>query len=457
MAEERQFLDIDGAGLPYDLDAEQAVLGSILIDPSCINEVITMVKEEYFYLPGHRAIYHTLLSMTNDNLRIDFVTLLDRLKKEDLYEKAGGKNYITDIVQSVPSSANVLTYVAIVRERYYARALIVASRQIITDATENIMDAGKLLETAEQRIYEIREGRSFSGLEHIKSVIENETYDRIIKMTNPETKKEYMGIPTGIGGLDKMITGLNKSDLIILGARPGMGKTSFALNIVRNVAVDSGRRVAVFSLEMSRDQLAQRLLSSEAAIPSEKLRTGDLTKAEITNLTKAGTHLSEAEIYLDETPSITVPEMKAKLRRMGNIDLVVVDYLGLMHSARRIDNRVQEISEITRGLKIMAKELMVPIIVCAQLSRGTESRGQSHRPGLSDLRDSGSIEQDADIVLFLYREKYYDSEKKDSEEKGDPNKAECIVAKNRHGEIGTVDLHWDGRYTRFTSVAGFDE
>ena len=457
MAEERQFLDIDGAGLPYDLDAEQAVLGSILIDPSCINEVITLVKEEYFYLPGHRAIYHTLLSMTNDNLRIDFVTLLDRLKKEDLYEKAGGKNYITDIVQSVPSSANVLTYVAIVRERYYARALIVASRQIITDATENIMDAGKLLETAEQRIYEIREGRSFSGLEHIKSVIENETYDRIIKMTNPETKKEYMGIPTGIGGLDKMITGLNKSDLIILGARPGMGKTSFALNIVRNVAVDSGRRVAVFSLEMSRDQLAQRLLSSEAAIPSEKLRTGDLTKAEITNLTKAGTHLSEAEIYLDETPSITVPEMKAKLRRMGNIDLVVVDYLGLMHSARRIDNRVQEISEITRGLKIMAKELMVPIIVCAQLSRGTESRGQSHRPGLSDLRDSGSIEQDADIVLFLYREKYYDSEKKDSEEKGDPNKAECIVAKNRHGEIGTVDLHWDGRYTRFTSVAGFDE
>ncbi len=457
MAEERQFLDIDGAGLPYDLDAEQAVLGSILIDPSCINEVITLVKEEYFYLPGHRAIYHTLLSMTNDNLRIDFVTLLDRLKKEDLYEKAGGKNYITDIVQSVPSSANVLTYVAIVRERYYARALIVASRQIITDATENIMDAGKLLETAEQRIYEIREGRSFSGLEHIKSVIENETYDRIIKMTNPETKKEYMGIPTGIGGLDKMITGLNKSDLIILGARPGMGKTSFALNIVRNVAVDSGRRVAVFSLEMSRDQLAQRLLSSEAAIPSEKLRTGDLTKAEITNLTKAGTHLSEAEIYLDETPSITVPEMKAKLRRMGNIDLVVVDYLGLMHSARRIDNRVQEISEITRGLKIMAKELMVPIIVCAQLSRGTESRGQSHRPGLSDLRDSGSIEQDADIVLFLYREKYYDSEKKDSEEKGDPNKAECIVAKNRHGEIGTIDLHWDGRYTRFTSVAGFDE
>lgn len=457
MAEERQFLDIDGAGLPYDLDAEQAVLGSILIDPSCINEVITLVKEEYFYLPGHRAIYHTLLSMTNDNLRIDFVTLLDRLKKEDLYEKAGGKNYITDIVQSVPSSANVLTYVAIVRERYYARALIVASRQIITDATENIMDAGKLLDTAEQRIYEIREGRSFSGLEHIKSVIENETYDRIIKMTNPETKKDYMGIPTGIGGLDKMITGLNKSDLIILGARPGMGKTSFALNIVRNVAVDSGRRVAVFSLEMSRDQLAQRLLSSEAAIPSEKLRTGDLTKAEITNLTKAGTHLSEAEIYLDETPSITVPEMKAKLRRMGNIDLVVVDYLGLMHSARRIDNRVQEISEITRGLKIMAKELMVPIIVCAQLSRGTESRGQSHRPGLSDLRDSGSIEQDADIVLFLYREKYYDSEKKDSEEKGDPNKAECIVAKNRHGEIGTVDLHWDGRYTRFTSVAGFDE
>jgi len=457
MADDRQFLDIDGAGLPYDVDAEQAVIGSILIDPSCINEVITQIKDEYFYIPQHREIYKILVDMTNDNLRIDFVTILDKLKKEGVYEKAGGKSYLTELVQSVPSSANVLTYVSIVRERYYARALIVASRQIITDATENTMDAGKLLDTAEQRIYNIREGRSVSGLEHIKSAIENETYERLSKMNNPETKDNYVGIPTGISGLDKMITGLNKSDLIILGARPGMGKTSFALNIVRNVAVQAGKTVAFFSLEMTRDQLAQRMLSGDAAIKSEKLRTGQLEPDEWTRLGQAAAVLSEANIYFDETSSITVPEMKAKIRRRGDIDLVVVDYLGLMHSAHHTDNRVQEISEITRSLKIMAKELMIPVLVCAQLSRGTESKGQSHRPALSDLRDSGSIEQDADIVLFLYREKYYDGEKKDGEEKGDPNKAECIVAKNRHGEVGTVNLHWDGRFTRFTSPAGFDE
>lgn len=457
MAEEKQILDIDGAGLPYDFEAEQGVLACVLVDPNCISDVITHLKEDYFYIPNHKVIFRTLVDMTNDNIRIDFIILLDRLKKEGVYDKAGGKSYLTELIQSEASSANVMTYISIVRERYYARALIVASREIINDATENIIDAGKLLEKAEQRIYEIREGRSIQGLEHIKSVIETETFERLMKMNNPETRADYIGIPTGIGGLDRLITGLNKSDLIILGARPGMGKTSFALNIVRNVAVNAGKKVAVFSLEMSRDQLAQRLLSSEAAIKSEKLRTGELEADEWTRLGDAAAHLREAEIYLDESSNITVPEMKAKLRRMGDVGLVVVDYLGLMHSARKTDNRVQEISEITRSLKIMAKELMVPIIVCAQLSRGTESKGQSHRPGLSDLRDSGSIEQDADIVLFLYREKYYDNERKDGEEKGDPNKAECIVAKNRHGEIGTVELHWDGRYTRFTSPAGFDE
>ena len=292
MADDRQFLDIDGAGLPYDVDAEQAVIGSILIDPSCINEVITQIKDEYFYIPQHREIYKILVDMTNDNLRIDFVTILDKLKKEGVYEKAGGKSYLTELVQSVPSSANVLTYVSIVRERYYARALIVASRQIITDATENTMDAGKLLDTAEQRIYNIREGRSVSGLEHIKSVIENETYERLSKMNNPEPKDNYVGIPTGISGLDKMITGLNKSDLIILGARPGMGKTSFALNIVRNVAVQAGKTVAFFSLEMTRDQLAQRMLSGDAAIKSEKLRTGQLEPDEWTRLGQAAAVLS---------------------------------------------------------------------------------------------------------------------------------------------------------------------
>ena len=235
-----------------------------------------------------------------------------------------------------------------------------------------------------------------------------------------------------------------------------MGKTSFALNIARNVAINAGKTVCFFSLEMTRDQLAQRMLSSEAYIKSEKLRTGDLEPEEWTRLTQAGENLSKAEIYFDESSNITVPEMKAKLRRMKRVDLVIIDYLGLMHSPRQNDNRVQEISEITRSLKIMAKELKVPVIACAQLSRATESKGnKSHKPALSDLRDSGSIEQDADIVLFLYRDAYYDGEKGSDEDLSDSSKSECIVAKNRHGETGIVPLHWDGQYTRFTSVDVF--
>lgn len=455
MAEEKLIYDLDGARLPYSVEAEQAVLGSIIIDPKCLNDVATSVKAEYFYIPQHREIYSTLAEMYELSQTIDFVSLLEKLKRDGVYDEAGGKAYLTQLVQTVPSAANVLTYVAIVRERYTARSLMTAAQDIIKDINDNALDSSRLLDSAEQRIYEIRQGREVTGLTHIKSVIENETYDRLSKMADPETRADYVGIPCGIGELDRMITGLNKSDLIILGARPGMGKTSFALNIVRNVAVNTGRTVCFFSLEMTRDQLAQRMLSSEAGIKSEKLRTGELDEDEWTRLAQAGDTLSKADIYFDETSSITVPEMKAKLRRMKKVDLVVIDYLGLMHSARQIDNRVQEISEITRNLKIMAKELKVPVIACAQLSRGTEAKGKSHKPALSDLRDSGSIEQDADIVLFLYRDAYYDSEKSDDEDLSDQTKSECIVAKNRHGEIGTIPLHWDGQFTRFTSVDVF--
>ncbi len=452
MAEERLIYDIDGGRLPYSVEAEQAVLGSVIIDPKCLTDIATSMKTEYFYIPQHREIYAAMASMYELSQTIDFVSLLEKLKTDGVYDEAGGKAYLTELVQRVPSSANVLTYVAIIRERYYARTLMTAAQGIIKDINDNELDSGKLLDSAEQRIYEIRQGRDITGLTHIKSVIENETYDRLSKMNDPETRDDYVGIPCGIGELDRMITGLNKSDLIILGARPGMGKTSFALNIVRNVAVNTGKTVCFFSLEMTRDQLAQRMLSSEAGIKSEKLRTGELDDDEWTRLAQAGESLSKANIYFDESSNITVPEMKAKLRRMNKVDLVVIDYLGLMHSPRNIDNRVQEISEITRNLKIMAKDLKVPIIACAQLSRGTEGKGKSHRPALSDLRDSGSIEQDADIVLFLYRDAYYDNEKSDDEDRSDQSRAECIVAKNRHGEIGTVDLHWDGQYTRFTSV-----
>ncbi|MBQ3546864.1 MAG: replicative DNA helicase [Clostridia bacterium] len=452
MAENKLIYDLDGVRLPYSVEAEQAVIGSIIIDPNCLKDIAVNMKSDFFYIPQHKEIYKTLASMYELSQTIDLVSLLEKLKKNGVYDDAGGKAYLTQLVQTVPTSANVLTYAAIVRDRYYARALMTAAQDIIKDINEDSEDADKLISAAEQKIYDIRQGREVSGLTHIKSVIENETYERLNKMSNPETRGDYIGIPTGLGELDKMITGLNKSDLLILGARPGMGKTAFALNIARNVAVNEKKTVCFFSLEMTRDQLAQRMLSSEAGIPSAKLRTGDLDTDEWTRLAQAGDVLSKAQIYFDETSGITVQEMKAKLLRMKKVDLVVVDYLGLMKSAKKTENRVQEVSEITRNLKIMAKDLKIPLLVCAQLSRGTEGKGGSHKPALADLRESGSIEQDADIVMFLYREKYYDNEKKDDEDKGDPNKAECIVAKNRHGEIGSVDLYWNGQFTRFTSL-----
>lgn len=455
MSEDSLIYDLNTGRLPYSVEAEQAVLGSVIIDPKSLNEIASQMKAEYFYIPQHKEIYATMASMFELNQIIDFVSLLEKLKSTGIYDEAGGKAYLTQLVQIVPSSANVLTYVAIIRERYYARALMSAAQEIIKDINENVLDSGRLLDSAEQKIFEIRQGREISGLTHIKQVIETETYDRLAKIADPQTREDYIGIPSGIGELDRMITGLNKSDLIILGARPGMGKTSFALNIARNVAINSGKTVCFFSLEMTRDQLAQRMLSSEAGIKSEKLRTGELDDSEWTRLAQAGDNLSKSNIYFDETSAITVPEMKAKLRRMKKVDLVIIDYLGLMKSAKQTENRVQEVSEITRNLKIMAKELKIPVIACAQLSRGTETKGKSHKPALSDLRESGSIEQDADIVLFLYREKYYDNEKNDDEDKGDPNRSECIVAKNRHGETGTIDMHWDGQFTRFTSVDVF--
>ena len=335
MPEDKVIYDLDGVRQPYSVEAEQAVLGSILVDPKVLSDVAVQMKTEYFYIPQHKEIYAALSSMYELSQTIDFVALLEKLKRDGVYDEAGGKAYLTQLAQTVPSAANVLTYVAIVRERYYARALLGAAQSIIKDINENSRDSDALLAAAEQKIYDIRSGREVSGLTHIKNVIADETYDRLAKMTDPETREDYIGIPCGIGELDKMITGLNRSDLIILGARPGMGKTSFALNIARNVAVNAGKTVCFFSLEMTRDQLAQRMLSSEAGIKSEKLRTGELDPDEWTRLAQAGDNLSKTEIYFDETSTITVPEMKAKLLRMKKVDLVVIDYLGLMKSAKK--------------------------------------------------------------------------------------------------------------------------
>lgn len=438
----------DGLKLPFSAEAEQSVLGAILLDSQCLDRIAEILPNpDYFYLANHRLIYAVMLEMFTLGQPIDFVTVLDNLKKDSDFEENTAKTYLLQLAQIVPSIKNAQTYAYIVRDNYDVRTLITTARDIIEDASSGTNDAAMLLDSAEQRIFDIRQGKNMQGLQRINETI-IETFDRLDALNSDENQL-YQGIPTGIYDLDETITGLNRSDLILLAARPGMGKTSFALNIARHVAVKEKRKVAFFSLEMTKEQLTARLLSTEAMVGGVKLRTGKLADDEWIRLVEAGDILSKTEIYFDDTPGITVPEMKAKLRRLKNVDLVVIDYLQLMSGGRRIDNRVQEISEITRNLKIMAKEINVPVLTLSQLSRASEQRSD-HRPMLSDLRDSGSIEQDADIVLFLYRNDYYrDGENVD--EDFDKNSGECIIAKNRHGETRAVPLHWQGEFMRFTA------
>ena len=444
----------DGYNLPYSAEAEQSVLGSILLDSDCLARVMDILPSgEFFHLSVHREIYSTMLELFTLSKPVDLITILDRLKGKKDITDGDTKSYLMQLAEIVPSISRVEEYARIVRDKYLTRSLIVASREIIDDAGHPVDEVSKLIDSAEQRIFDIRDGKSTKGLEPISDVI-LETFDRL-DMLNSDESELYKGIPTGIGLLDNVITGLNRSDLILLAARPGMGKTSFALNIAKHVAMKCKRKVAFFSLEMTKEQLASRLLSMEALISGTTLRTGKLSSEEWVRLIEAGDVLSKSQIYLDDTPGITVPEIKAKLRRLKNVDLVLIDYLQLMSASRRIDNRVQEISEITRNLKILAKEFMVPVVTLSQLSRASEQRAE-HKPQLSDLSDSGSIEQDADIVLFLYREDYYKTNENDSDD-ADKNSGECIVAKNRHGETRSVPLHWQGEFMRFTSVVQDNE
>ncbi|MDD2362896.1 MAG: replicative DNA helicase [Oscillospiraceae bacterium] len=438
----------DGISLPYSLEAEQAVLGSILLDPNCINDVADKLRVEHFYLPEHQAIYRVMSVKMIESQTIDFVTVLESLKAEGFFSGEEGKSYLLKLAQIVPSISNIGNYTRIVKGKYEVRMLIGAAREIMDDAMDASIEPSVLLDSAEQKIYEIRQGRQVGGLIPIHEVLAS-NYEIFNKLASDE-RDQFVGIPTGISALDDITTGLNRSDLIIVGARPGMGKTSFALNIARNVAVKRNKTVAFFTLEMSREQLVNRLLSSEAKVSSKKLRVGNLTSDEWSRIAAASSILCKAPMYFDDTSSITVPEMKARLRRLKKVDFVVVDYLQLMHSAQRTENRVQEVSEITRSLKIMAKELNVPLMVCAQLARGTE-RTANHRPALSDLRESGSIEQDADQVLFIYRDEYYKNEK-DDPSSVETGTSEVIVSKNRHGELGTVKLAWFGEFTQFTSL-----
>jgi len=434
--------------LPFSPEAEQSVLGAILLDSSCLDRVAQIIpRPEYFYQTNNSLIYGTMLEMFTIGRPVDFVTVLEKLKETKSFDETNGKTYLLQLAQLVPSISNVESYANIVRDKYDVRTLITTARDIVEEASEGAADASTLLDSAEQRIFDIRRGKNIQGLQRIDEIIV-QTFDRLDLLNSPDADL-YKGVPTGIKELDETITGLNRSDFILLGARPGMGKTSFALNIARHAAVKANKRVAFFSLEMSKEQLVSRLLSTEAMVGGTKLRTGKLSDDEWIHIIEAGDILSKTQMYFDDNPTITVPEMKAKLRRLKDVDLVVVDYLQLMNSSSKIDNRVQEISQITRNMKIMAKELNVPVLTLSQLARDSEKR-TNHRPVLSDLRDSGSIEQDADIVMFLYREEYY----QDSEtpgENGDKNSGECIIAKNRHGETKTVPLHWQGEFMRFTA------
>ncbi len=446
----------DGLNMPYSPEAEQAVLGAIILDSTVFDRVVEHIKTpDYFYVALHKIIYAEMSGMIKFGEAIDFVTLLEKLKQNKAFDEATGKTYLMDLVNNCPSISNAEAYAKVIADKYNIRRLITASREIIDDASAGEDDAAVLIESAEQKIFDIRQGNEKRGLERINSVI-LQTFDRLDAL-NSDTDDRLKPIPTGIGDLDRLITGLNRSDLILLAARPGMGKTSFALNIARNAACRSKKTVAFFSLEMSKEQLASRLLSTEALVSGTNLRTGKLSEEEWDRLIPASDVLSKAELYIDDTPGITITEMKSRLRRLHNLDLVIIDYLQLMASGRRIENRVQEISEITRNLKILAKEMNVPVITLSQLSRASEQR-TDHRPQLSDLRDSGSIEQDADIVLFLYRESYYSN--KDAEQAApttDMNSGECIVAKNRHGETKSVKLHWQGEFMRFTGTEARDE
>ena len=441
--------------MPVSIDAEQAVLGSIIIKPDTLDNIGGMLTVDDFYLEDHKHIYTTLLSMYAESKTIDTVTLVNSLSELIGKAKESIVQYIKLIADSVPAVSNVKDYARIVKDKSILRHLIDACEDINRDAYEESTSVRNILDSAEQRIFDIATGNDTKEFRHIRDILNNVYRDLEVLS---ETKGAVTGTRTGFSGLDKVLVQMGKGDLVIVGARPGMGKTSFAMNIATNVAKLTKKAVAIFSLEMSGEQLVTRILSSEALVDSYNLRTGNLTDEDWTSLAGSVQQLSGCDILIDDTSQITTTEMKGKLRRVKNLGMVVIDYIGLMQSTLNTDNRAQAVGEISRNLKVMAKDLGVPIVCCAQLNRGTESRpGAGKRPTLADLRDSGSIEQDADIVLFLYRDEYYkdiSGQKEDGTSAPDDsaNIAEVIVAKNRHGSVGNVKMGWVGQFTKFRTL-----
>ena len=433
--------------MPHSLEAEQAVLGSMLIDANCIKDVMEKLRPEDFYLRQNREIFETIYSMFLYSKPIDGVTVAGEMERNGTYDENTTRNYLVQLMEVTPTSANVNEYADIVRDKALLRAIATVASDITGMVQDGTGGASAVLDAAEQKIYAVRRGRSAQNMEQISVVLQG-VLDHLAELS-ATGGKTLPGLSTGLSAVDDKINGLSKSDLILLAARPGMGKTSFALNVALNVAKASGKAVAVFSLEMSKEQLVTRVLSNEALVENGRLVSGNLRESDWVKIAEAASTLSRTDIKIDDNPLLTVADMNAKCRRIENLGLVVIDYLQLMTSAGGKgysgENRQQAVSDISRMLKIMAKELQVPVLCLSQLSRANEKRDDK-RPMLSDLRESGAIEQDADIVLFLYRDDYYNE---DSEKH---NIAECIIAKNRHGETGKVELRWMPEYTTFGTL-----
>ncbi len=442
--------------LPYSQFAEQAVLGSVLIDPESFSVIATILNDDDFYLSEHRQVYAAMKTMFNESKKIDVVTLINRLSESGACDKAGGVKYIKLLAESVPTSTNIRDYANIVRDKATLRRLIGVCSEISDIAYSEEGKVADIVGSAEQKIYDLANNKTGDDFRTIEEVLVN-VVDHLEALTNE--KEGEKGLQTGYSALDKVLIGMGPGDMVLVGARPGMGKTSFTLNIAANVAKASGKAVCIFSLEMTAEQLAMRMLSSEGMVSNNSMRTGKLSEEEWDKLCYATDKLSSCDIRIDDTAGITISQMRAKLRRVkGNeLGLIVIDYLQLMQGDKKYDSRTNEVSDISRNLKLMAKDFGVPILTCAQLSRNPESRKNSeggHRPMLSDLRESGSIEQDADMVMLLYSDEYYELSK---EERNTTRLFEVIVAKNRHGETRTVKMGWVPQYTKFVTLAPEDE
>lgn len=440
---------------PQNIEAEQAVLGSVFLDPDVFVSILEFIQYEDFYKKSHQLIFEAMENLYNNDTNIDIVTVSDYLNSQNMLENIGGQDYLIELANNTPTSANAEAYAKIVGEKSILRKLIRAANKISRESYEEKDDVAVILDEAERTILHVSENSNRSGFIHIQDVL----FESIISIEElAKAKQDVTGTPTGYPDLDKMTSGLQPDNLIILAARPAVGKTAFALNIAQNVATKQDAVVAIFSLEMGAESLVNRMLCAEGSIDASRLRTGQLTDQEWSDLVIAMGALGESKIYIDDTPGNRVSEMRAKSRRLlkeqGRLDLIVIDYLQLIESNGRNENRQQEVSEISRQLKKLAKELRVPVIALSQLSRGVEQR-QDKRPVLSDIRESGSIEQDADIVAFLYRDDYYEREgnQEEMESMTENNIVEVIIEKNRAGARGTVKLIFTKEFNKFSSVS----